>query len=72
VLIFRDSQGRAIGADLIDFKTDQGGREKLLTNYRAQMESYRHALSRLIDLPEAKIRMILLHLRSSAPVVVLE
>jgi ATP-dependent helicase/nuclease subunit A len=71
VVIFRDEQGCAIGADIIDFKTDQGGREKLLTNYRSQMESYRHALSHLLNLPESKIRMILLHLRSSDPVIIL-
>jgi ATP-dependent helicase/nuclease subunit A len=72
VVIFRDSQGRATGADLIDFKTDQGGREKLIANYRPQLESYRRALSQILHLPEIKIRMILIEVRSDNPVVVLE
>ena len=69
VVIFRDTQGRAISADLIDFKTDQGGRGKLIANYRPQMETYRLSLSRILHLPEEMIRMILIHLRSSDPVV---
>jgi ATP-dependent exoDNAse (exonuclease V) beta subunit len=71
VVIFRDENGRASRADLIDFKTDQGGREKLILNYRSQLESYREALSQILRLPEAKIRIILIHVRANDPVIVL-
>jgi len=69
VLIYRDTEGRPTHADLIDFKTDQGTREQLIASYRTQMESYRQALSHLTNLPQEKIRMILVQLRSSEPVV---
>ena len=71
VVIFRDEQGRATGADLIDFKTDQGGRAKLILNYHSQLESYRRSLEQILALPESKIRMILVHVRSNDPVVLL-
>ncbi len=71
VVIFHNEEDRVVRADLIDFKTDQGGREKLLANYRPQLESYRRALAQILHLEEKQIRMILLHLRSSEPVLFL-
>ena len=71
-VIFLDAQRKPTGADLLDFKTDQGSREQLLATHRPQLELYRKALSRLLDLSEKKIRMILIHVRSSEPVVLLK
>ena len=72
VVIFRDAQGQPVSADLIDFKTDQGGREKLIANYRDQLASYRRALSQILNLSEDKVRIILIQLRSNDPLVILE
>jgi len=71
VVIYRDAHGRPTHADLIDFKTDQGSRDQLIASYRSQMEIYRRALSLLSNLPQEKIRRILLHLLSPEPVVIM-
>lgn len=71
VVIFLNAQGKPIRADLIDFKTDQGERETLILNYTPQLSNYRRALSFVLNLPEAKIRTMLVHLRSGDPLIVL-
>jgi hypothetical protein len=69
VVIRRDASGKAISAELIDFKTDQCSREELINKYFKQLESYRSALSTLLKIPDTAITMILLHLSADEPVV---
>jgi len=69
VVIHRDAAGKAVSAELIDFKTDKCTREELVADYTPQLESYRRALSILLNIPEDKIRMILLQIRAEDPVV---
>ncbi|MDG1324634.1 MAG: UvrD-helicase domain-containing protein [Opitutales bacterium] len=56
--------GEIESAEIIDFKTDRLGEElsfdQLIDRHRAQLESYRSALARVIGLPNNKISMILL------------
>lgn len=63
VLRLSDS-GEIESAEIIDFKTDRLGKElsldQLVDRHRAQLESYRSALARVIELPDNKITMTLL------------
>ncbi len=72
VVIFHDKQGRVTKATLIDFKTDQGSREKLLALYSPQLASYRQALSQILKLPEEKISTYIILLRSKDPIAHIE
>ena len=46
--------GRAIAAHIYDFKTD-GDSGDLQARYREQLDTYRRAAARLLDLPHAKV-----------------
>jgi ATP-dependent helicase/nuclease subunit A len=58
-------QGRAVGAELVDFKTDRvddGGANlpELIEQYRSQMQAYRAALAAMLGLSPGAIRTTLL------------
>lgn len=57
-------------AVIIDYKTNVGLPEDLLTHYRAQMLLYRTSVATLCGLPEASVRCFLIHVRSGTPVEV--
>ena len=52
----------------MDFKSDEvageAGLEVLAGQYRPQMEAYRSALSRMLGLPPARVRMMLVFLQA--------
>jgi ATP-dependent exoDNAse (exonuclease V) beta subunit len=60
VAVFRDEAGRPVRAEIIDYKTnrvDQAEQIETLTgHYRPQMETYRHALSKLLNVSPDNIR----------------
>jgi ATP-dependent exoDNAse (exonuclease V) beta subunit len=51
--------GRALWADVIDFKTnpvdDDAAEDKLVAHYRPQLDAYRRAVSRAFDLPLERV-----------------
>jgi ATP-dependent helicase/nuclease subunit A len=59
VVVLRDQKGKALGATVLDFKSDEvpddAAVKALTTQYRSQMESYRSALSRMLGLGVAKV-----------------
>jgi len=52
VVIFRDDAGRALRAELVDFKC---GRKENQERYAPQITLYRRALARLLELPEERV-----------------
>ena len=54
VVVGRDGKGKAVGAEVVDFKTDRFEGEKEMTDraeyYRPQLESYAEAVSKLTGL----------------------
>jgi ATP-dependent exoDNAse (exonuclease V) beta subunit len=65
-LIF-DGAGKALSAEIIDFKTDavsdETAAQKRAQSYREQMSNYRRAVAFLLDLPEEKVTSKLLFTR---------
>lgn len=64
VLVRRDAAGRAIRADVFDFKTDRPGAtedaaRELRARYAGQMSLYRRAVAVLTGLPPAQVRCFL-------------
>jgi ATP-dependent helicase/nuclease subunit A len=59
VVIRRDASGRAVGAELLDYKSsladDERSMERKLAEYRPQLELYAEVLSRLLVLPADRI-----------------
>jgi len=59
VVVGRDGKGRAVGAEVVDFKTDQlkGEKEKMerAEYYRPQLESYAEAVSKLTGLTKDNV-----------------
>lgn len=73
VVIHRDPAGKALRADLIDYKTDLNtSRERLVEDHGEQLRTYRRVLRRLLGLPDENIRLLLIHVRESHPVVPVE
>ena len=54
VHIGMDANGQPVSAQIYDFKTDQTGVD-LSEKYRDQLDSYRAAAARLLDLPLNRI-----------------
>lgn len=61
VIVMRDGQGRATGAALMDFKSDEVTAEsalgQLAERYRPQLHLYREALARILSLAPARISL---------------
>ncbi|MDM8000262.1 MAG: UvrD-helicase domain-containing protein [Dehalococcoidia bacterium] len=59
VAIVRNQKGKAVGATVFDFKTDEvtdeGALKALAAQYRSQMDIYRTALARMLGLQKAKV-----------------
>jgi superfamily I DNA/RNA helicase len=59
VVVGRDGKGKAIGAEVVDFKTDrlEGEKEKMerAEYYRPQLEAYAEAVSKLTGLDREKV-----------------
>ena len=59
VVVGRDGKGKAVGAEVVDFKTDQLEGEKERTEraeyYRPQLEAYAEAVSKLTGLDREKV-----------------
>jgi ATP-dependent exoDNAse (exonuclease V) beta subunit len=59
VVVARDGKGKAVAAEVVDFKTDQlkGEKEKMerAEYYRPQLEAYAEAVSKLTGLGEEKV-----------------
>jgi len=59
VVVARDGKGKAVGAEVVDFKTDQLKGEKEKTEraeyYRPQLEAYAEAVSKLTGLGKEKV-----------------
>jgi ATP-dependent exoDNAse (exonuclease V) beta subunit len=59
VIVGRDGKGRAVGAEVVDFKTDRLDGEKEKTEraeyYRPQLEAYAEAVSKLTGLDREKV-----------------
>ena len=59
VVVGRDGKGRAVGAEVVDFKTDRldGEKEKMerAEYYRPQLEAYAEAVSKLTGLDREKV-----------------
>ncbi len=70
VVVSRDEAGKLLEATVMDFKSDEvagaAGLEVLAGQYRPQMEAYRSALSRMLGLPPARVRMMLVFLQAGA------
>ncbi len=68
LVVGRDAEGRAVAAEVVDFKTDRvdpGGRETLeerIEAYRPQVEAYRRAVSEMYGLDEAEVEARLVFL----------
>jgi ATP-dependent exoDNAse (exonuclease V) beta subunit len=70
VVIHRDAKGKALRAELIDYKTDLNkSREQLIGDHGEQLRIYRRVLHRLLGLQEEHITLRLIHVRESDPVV---
>jgi ATP-dependent exoDNAse (exonuclease V) beta subunit len=62
VVLERGDDGRLLAATVYDFKTDRvPGNEgnNLSVRYAGQMGIYRHAAARLVGLPVARVRCVL-------------
>jgi ATP-dependent helicase/nuclease subunit A len=63
VVLHQDAEGRLVRAGIIDFKTnrvdDPARLDELAAHYRDQMDTYRAAACRLLDLPAARIGLTL-------------
>jgi ATP-dependent exoDNAse (exonuclease V) beta subunit len=59
VVVARDGKGKAVAAEVVDFKTDQLKGEKERTDraeyYRPQLEAYADAVSKLTGLGREKV-----------------
>jgi ATP-dependent helicase/nuclease subunit A len=59
VVVGRDGKGKAVGAEVVDFKTDRLDGEKEKTEraeyYRPQLEAYAEAVSKLTGLGREKV-----------------
>ncbi|MBN2099436.1 MAG: UvrD-helicase domain-containing protein, partial [Dehalococcoidia bacterium] len=59
IVVLRDQKGKALGATVFDFKSDEVPEEAALADlvrqYKPQMETYRSALSRMLGLGVAKV-----------------
>jgi ATP-dependent helicase/nuclease subunit A len=70
VVIRRDASGRAVGAELLDYKSsladDERSMERKLAEYRPQLELYAEVLSRLLVLPADRITRRILFTRTGA------
>ncbi len=68
VVISRNQDGRPLGATIIDFKSDEADSEAALDetsrHYQPQMESYRSALSKMLNLPPARVELKLVFTRA--------
>jgi ATP-dependent helicase/nuclease subunit A len=68
VVVLRDEKGKALGATVLDFKSDEvrddAALKALATQYRPQMEAYRSALSRMLGLKPAKVALTLVFVQS--------
>lgn len=67
VVIHDDESGNPVSAEIIDFKTDNKENNKVddayyVRSYEKQLILYRETLSRMLDLPEAKITCTILAL----------
>lgn len=64
VVIHRDSNGKLLRAEIIDFKTDRihsgNTLEQAIERHRPQLEAYRTALAKIVGMDEATIKMIVL------------
>jgi ATP-dependent helicase/nuclease subunit A len=67
VVVLRDQKGKALGATVLDFKSDEVRDElalaELARQYSPQMETYRSALSRMLGLGVAKVDSKLVFVR---------
>jgi ATP-dependent exoDNAse (exonuclease V) beta subunit len=63
-VIHRDSAGKAVGVDLLDFKTDRvrddDDAQRLADHYRPQLRAYREALQTMLHLPREAVQVSLL------------
>jgi ATP-dependent helicase/nuclease subunit A len=63
VVVLRDQKGKALGATVLDFKSDEVTDDTALTEltrqYRPQMEAYREALSKMLSLQKTKVALAL-------------
>jgi ATP-dependent helicase/nuclease subunit A len=61
VVILRDQNGKALGATVFDFKTDEvtddAALAELARQYKPQMEAYRSALSQMLGLQKTKVAL---------------
>ena len=59
MIVGRDGKGKAVGAEVVDFKTDRldGEEEKMdrAEYYRPQLEAYAEAVSKLTGLSREKV-----------------
>jgi len=70
VVVVRDAEGRALQADLLDFKSDDVPPEGVAARaavYEPQLRAYREALEASLGLPASKIRARLVFLRPGLP-----
>jgi ATP-dependent exoDNAse (exonuclease V) beta subunit len=68
VVVLRDQKGKALGATVLDFKSDEvpddAAVKALAAQYRSQMESYRSALSRMLQIAQTKVALKLVFVHS--------
>jgi len=61
VVVSRDQNGKAMGATVLDFKSDEvadsASLAELARQYRPQMDHYRNALSKMLGLQAAKVAL---------------
>ncbi len=67
VAIVRDSSGKAVSAEIYDFKTGKPEEPvKAAETYRPQMEIYEETLSKMLNIPFSSIRKYLLFVEKAA------
>jgi ATP-dependent helicase/nuclease subunit A len=68
VVVLRDHKGKAQGATVLDFKSDEiaddAALAELARQYKPQMEAYRSALSRMLRMVQSKVALKLAFVRS--------
>jgi ATP-dependent exoDNAse (exonuclease V) beta subunit len=76
VVIRRDPDGRAVAAEVLDFKSNEVRTEEQIAaaaeSYRSQLDVYRSCLSRMLDLPIARIAARLLFTKPARGVALFE
>jgi len=69
-LAVRKKDGRAVGADVIDYKYSALSDETLRNKYRAQLALYKTAVMRIYGLPEGSVSTTIINIRACSAIAV--